>query len=520
MIHRTQLLLDQVGAFQRAGRWGAGLAVCERVYQESIKNRNGTECLEIILRTAFLYNAKGDRALATEQFELALTIADLSLDDVRAARALNGLGVLHQGSGDIDLASQYYIQAKQRSEIAEDRLVGGDIELNMGIVANIQGDLEDALQHYELALKEYESIGHRSRLAKVLNNLGMLYIDLSQYERAYDTLERGLNICRSIGDLATEGIIHANRTELFIARGNLDAARISCDEAYELSSRLRDDNLRTDVLKCYGIIYRETNRPHLSESHLLQAVQLASSLGNVLIEAEAHRELFLVYRGQDRNREALQALNSAHRLFSSLQAKLDQDDVSKRISDLEGDFLSLVARWGESIEEKDHYTSGHCRRVADYACRLAAAAGLQKQEMPWFRMGAFLHDVGKTEVPEYILNKPGPLTSEERRTIEYHTIAGDDLLASIQFPWDVRPMVRSHHERWDGEGYPDNLAGEEIPFTARILHIADVFDALTTDRSYRGALSATEALDIMMNDGGSFDPRLLALFRMVCEDTF
>jgi putative nucleotidyltransferase with HDIG domain len=150
--------------------------------------------------------------------------------------------------------------------------------------------------------------------------------------------------------------------------------------------------------------------------------------------------------------------------------------------------------------------------VAGYACRIAAEVGLTEQELVWFRMGAFLHDLGKTEVPEEILNKPGKLTDEERSIMERHTVIGDEMLAPVEFPWDIRPMVRSHHERWDGRGYPDGLAGLDIPLSARILRIADVFDALTTARSYRRRLTPEEALEIMVEDQGSFDPDLFEIF--------
>jgi putative nucleotidyltransferase with HDIG domain len=132
--------------------------------------------------------------------------------------------------------------------------------------------------------------------------------------------------------------------------------------------------------------------------------------------------------------------------------------------------------------------------------------------MIWFRMGAFLHDVGKMSVPEVILKKAGVLSAEERRVIESHTVLGEALLSNIPFPWDIRPMIRSHHERWDGNGYPDGLIAEEIPITARILRCADVFDALTTQRSYRCPLSAEEAFAIMKADIGAFDPNLLVVF--------
>lgn len=174
-----------------------------------------------------------------------------------------------------------------------------------------------------------------------------------------------------------------------------------------------------------------------------------------------------------------------------------------------------MEKWGESIEAKDHYTRGHCQRVADYACRIASGTGVDARYLPWFRMGAFLHDVGKTEIPEAILNKPGRLTEDERAIIENHTLIGWEILKDIKFPWDILPMVRSHHERWDGLGYPDRLAGEEIPLSARILHVADVFDALTTTRSYRDPLTPVDALAVMQADQGSFDPELLAYFASI-----
>jgi HD-GYP domain-containing protein (c-di-GMP phosphodiesterase class II) len=128
-------------------------------------------------------------------------------------------------------------------------------------------------------------------------------------------------------------------------------------------------------------------------------------------------------------------------------------------------------------------------------------------------MGALLHDVGKIVVPSSILNKPGRLTKEEWRIMKRHPQAGVDLLREIEFPWDIRPMVRHHHEFWNGGGYPDGLAGEEIPRSARILCLADVFDALTTSRSYRGGMSVERALSIMRADVGKlFDPALFSVF--------
>jgi putative nucleotidyltransferase with HDIG domain len=210
----------------------------------------------------------------------------------------------------------------------------------------------------------------------------------------------------------------------------------------------------------------------------------------------------------------LQRLNRAHRLFEALHASADLLDIAGRLDGLEDTYLRVMQQWAESIESKDLYTHGHCERVADYGCMLAAAVGFSGRELTWFRMGGFLHDVGKTAVPAEVLNKPGKLDDNEWKIMQSHTTVGDDIVAELNFPWDIRPLVRSHHERWDGTGYPDRLAGEQIPFPARILCIADVYDALTTARSYRPALSQDEALRIMDKDAGRiFDPALYAVFR-------
>src|SRR5690606_13782556 len=229
------------------------------------------------------------------------------------------------------------------------------------------------LRYYRSSLQYYEEIQHERNMAHVLNNLGMLYVDLSRLDEASGVLDRALSICCPLGDVVTEGIVQANRAELFLALGRLDEARASCDEAFEIASRVDDVRVKAEALKYYGIIYRESKRPHLAEIHLRQAIGLASQHDNPLAEAESQRELALVLRAQERTRESLEALNRAHALFTSLQAKQDEADINKRIGQLEGDFLSLVRVWGESIEAKDRYTRGHCQRVANYACRIAEA---------------------------------------------------------------------------------------------------------------------------------------------------
>jgi putative nucleotidyltransferase with HDIG domain len=153
-----------------------------------------------------------------------------------------------------------------------------------------------------------------------------------------------------------------------------------------------------------------------------------------------------------------------------------------------------VREWGQSIESADSYTFGHCERVAQRALAVARILMLDDTAQTTIRLGAYLHDLGKVRVPHEILNKPGPLTREEFEVVQMHPIWGLELLAAVEFPWDLKPIIRWHHERYDGTGYPDRLRGDEIPVAAQIVGIVDVYDALTTERSYRPALPHEAAI--------------------------
>ncbi len=512
MNHDSARLAEEAVAEERLGNWSAAVALYDAAYRAAWTGGDAAALLDVVTRLGHCFRQAGEAELAEEHFELVLHLAGHRDDDTYAARALNGLGILKHEHGDIEGAEATYLRAHEAAIRAGHENVIGEIEQNLGITANIRGDLEQALARYLSALDHLRRARNEQACARAYNNLGMLHVDLRRLGEADAYFQSALALCERFNDVVMAGFVHINRAELFLARGEAERARSSCDEAFEIASRLNDGAGRAEALKFYGIIYRETQRPHLAETHLRQAIQAADECRNPLLEAEANRELALVLRAQERNGEALEALNRAHCLFSGLQAKQDQADVGRRISQLETDFLSLVRFWSESIEAKDRYTHGHCDRVAEYACRLAAEVGLPGWELVWFRMGAFLHDVGKTEVPAEILNKAGRLTAEERALMERHPVAGDEMLAAVAFPWDVRSMVRSHHERWDGAGYPDGLAGEAIPQAARILRLADVFDALTTARSYRDPLTPDEALRLMEEDEGSFDPVVFAAF--------
>ncbi len=184
---------------------------------------------------------------------------------------------------------------------------------------------------------------------------------------------------------------------------------------------------------------------------------------------------------------------------------------ARLFSQLESAYLNTAEALAAGLEAKDSYTASHSHSIAEHADAVGRALGLDGDELRTLRFGAAFHDIGKLAISESILNKSGPLSAEERARIEQHTVIGEQILAPIEFLVDVRPIVRHGHERWDGGGYPDGLAGEEIPLGARIVFACDAYDAMTSDRPYRRALAPADAQrELRRGAGTQFDPDVVA----------
>jgi putative nucleotidyltransferase with HDIG domain len=190
------------------------------------------------------------------------------------------------------------------------------------------------------------------------------------------------------------------------------------------------------------------------------------------------------------------------------------EDAQRHLKDLDRLYLSTVETLAMAIDAKDDVTHSHVRRVQAYAVGLARALGLEdEQAIKAIEAAALLHDTGKLAVPEHILNKPGKLTDSEFEKMKLHVDVGADILSLVEFPYPVVPIVRCHHENWDGSGYPRGVRGEDIPIGARILSVVDCYDALTSDRPYRRAMTDEAALNILRERRGTmYDPRVVDTF--------
>ena len=213
----------------------------------------------------------------------------------------------------------------------------------------------------------------------------------------------------------------------------------------------------------------------------------------------------------ERAEQAIEKERQLERYAADLRETFKEERA--RALQLRRSYVATVRALANAVEARDAYTGKHAERVAAYGLAIARARQMSIAEDPEIEFGFLLHDVGKVAVPDAILFKPEPLDAAERMVMERHPVIGWEILRDVDFLGEAKLVVRHHHERWDGAGYPDGLAMEKIPLAARVFSVADTFDALTTDRPYRPAMSLTSARTLISElSGTQFDPAAVDAF--------
>ena len=502
--------LAEARAHDQAGR----LTEAAGAYHAAIEAAAASDDLPIRIeahrRLSVIHHHRNESEVAGTQVTRSLELALQCGQPTLAAEALNTMaGFAFERGAMAEARATYHRALHLGGEMAGLR---ARIEQNLGILANIQGDLEGAMVHYAASLDACLRAGDRHGCAIAYHNLGMISADQGLWGEADQYYARSHALAVEIGEVHLQGLCLLNHAEVHLARQAFESAQSDAEQALAVFNRLDARLDKADAYRVLGMVYRETGRTVLAEARLKAGIELARGSDSVLSEAEASRELARLYQDMGRNQEALTLLNAAHRLFGRLDARVDFVDVGAKAADLERTYLAVVRDWGQSLESADGYTHGHCERVAGYALDVARALGLTEEEQTTIRLGAYLHDLGKVRVPHEILNKPGALTPDEFAVMQQHPVWGIEMLAAIEFPWDIKPIIRWHHEKHDGSGYPDRLRGDEIPLSAQVICIVDVYDALTTTRSYRPAMPHDEAMRRMQDSRHWWRPAVFAAF--------
>jgi diguanylate cyclase (GGDEF)-like protein len=511
-------LVQQAEAAEREGRGDEARALYEQALF-SLRRKDDARLVSSLMRAiARTYVNDDEKDAALDCLEVARIVGALSNNTAEVAHSVGDQASLIQQTGDFDRAEALHLEARSHALDAGETRLAGVAAKNLGVIAATRGDHEKALRYHRTSLAEFRTLGAPKEVLSALSDMGLLCTELERWDDAARAFDEAAQIADALGDISARVHLDVSRAELEIARGDFRAARTACEVAMSLSAQTSDGVARGEIERQLGRIARELGEFAAAEEHLSHAEQVALDRADMLLEAQTSWERAELHRAQGRYRDALIHFSRGHRLFAALTGTNSGAEIDRLQSRLERQFVESAREWMSSIESKDRYAHGNAERVADLVCALALRAGVEARELFWFRMGATLHDVGKLVIPSEILNKPGKLAPNEWELVKRHPVAGAEMLAEMNFPPAIIPMVRSHHERWDGQGYPDGLAGQDIPRSARILCIGDIWDALTSKRSYKGLLAPEAALQIMRSEvGKQFDPDLFTLFEELVQ---
>jgi putative nucleotidyltransferase with HDIG domain len=468
-----------------------------------------------------LWGRKGDTRKAMNYLRRSAALAERSGDVPGCAKAYNGIGALYFSSGKWESVREYLTLAMHAAEGTEDLSLQANIFNNLGAMSNILGDWEMAVAYYERSIELCKRVEDMVGLARSLNNLGLTCRDQGDWEKAASYYEESERLADMLGDVSLKANCAQNYVQVLIKLSRLDEAREKCDEAYESFKSTGESAGIAEAMMLYGMIYTHMQKWALAEKHFQESIRMNKSQGELLGKAECYREMALLYKNWGRSRKTLECLGKSFVAFKELKAIRYLQDIDAKIEEIETLTFKITRDMGAAVESKDTYTFGHSQRVAHYAIEIAKRLRLQDELIKGIMVAAYLHDLGKVRVKKNILQKSRKLTVKEYSIIQKHPVWGVELLEGIEFPWDVKPLIRSHQEKWNGSGYPDGLKAEKIPVGARIIAIADMFDALTTDRPYRRALTLRTAMRIMKRESGmSIDANIARRFLRIVEEKF
>jgi HD-GYP domain-containing protein (c-di-GMP phosphodiesterase class II) len=407
--------------------------------------------------------------------------------------------------------------------------------LSKGRFKNLMSNLFTRKSTLLIALEEIER--DKALLKEKFDELASLNLELSQNVTMLKAINTATRTIVSVPD--TQKVLEQTMTPivevfgfdramimLVDAKGEFLEYRYGVGESVEAMQQLRDyrvpldreQNLMIRVLKKKRpMLIRDAQKAGLNPTNRILADFRPSSF--IICPLIAENETIGLLAA-DRFGEGKQLTSNDMEFLSIFANNIATAFLRARLDeDLKTSYVSSVRALVQAIEEKDTYTRGHSERVSSIAIRVARMVGMAESEIEYLRFGSILHDVGKIGIPESIVRSPKALTSAEFKIIQKHPMKGVEILAPILFIKAHLYLIRSHHERWDGKGYPDKLAGNDIPLGAQIVAVADAFDAMTSSRPYRKGMPHGQAVrEIQKNSGTQFSAEIAEAFMQVMEN--
>ncbi len=516
---RIQLLQEKGHAFASLGKYDKAicefkkiLAICQDNNDLDLKSETFTQIGQLLAK-------QGDFERAIGYIQRAIGAFRRSKDNYGLCKALRNLGVVYCELGEFDEAESAISEAIAISAASGDNLLYADLVNNLGAIMNMKGKRSRALDLYRESLEIYLDNNEIRKEAYTKNNIGITFSEQGMVDDAYGYFKESYEISIKINDASLRLIAEINLADIYTKRGNFERAKKHSKwvEKYLTDEKLINVNL-IEAKKLNGRICFAEGHYDDALIEFSSALNVCREIGSKFHEAEVLLERGKLLRVTEQHFDALSDLENSYHIFKKIKAEGKQLQTEKIIDSVEQLYLEIFNSMGKMVDRKDSYTKGHSDRVASLSLLLAKELGLKTGVVKTIVAAALLHDIGKVKLSDSILKKPGRLTNEEFEEIKKHPENGVEMLRGKTFPWDIKPLILHHHERVDGSGYPMKIKGEDIPLGARVICVADVFEALTSNRCYRDAFSVEKALGIMKSESGTtFDPVLLSSFVELVE---
>lgn len=511
---RFELHREKGKAFASQGKHEEAIREYQKILKFCRDNSHLPVKSETFTQIGQLMAKQGDYDRALGYLQRAIGAYRRLEDQSGICKALRNLGVVYVELGEFEEAEINYDEAIELAEKIGETMLYADLVNNLGTIKNMKGNWKEALKLYNRSIQIYDEHNEIRKCAYTKNNIAITLTEQGMSEEAFEHFKHAHEIATSIKDASLILIVDINLADLYLKKNILSSAKFHCQkaESYLLETRMTNGHLAETKKIAGKIAYKERDY-ELSLNYFNEALEISRQIGAKYVEAEVLVERGLLLKEMDKHFDALTDLESSYQVYKDHKIEGKREQTEKIIDSIEKLYLDVFYSMAKEVDLKDKYTKGHSDRVASLALLLARELGMPTNALKTIVAASLLHDFGKIKIDDSVLKKAGKLTNEEFQHIKKHPELGVELLRGKEFPWDFKPLILHHHEKLDGTGYPLGLKGEDIPLGARVICIADVFDALTSDRVYRKAFDIEKALSIMEEESGtSFDPVLLKCF--------
>jgi putative nucleotidyltransferase with HDIG domain len=443
-------------------------------------------------------------AEAIKNFQRSLLIFEKLGDGRGQIVVLNSLGVAFEMQGSFDEARDVLQHCYQLQESLGDESGLAITLSSLGTVLHSQGKYDEAIKAFQRSIEIEEKLGNLQGRAMALYSLGGILQRQGKYDDAINILRQSIDVEEKIGDLRGQAQAIYSLGSVFESQEKFDDAIGAYQNSLSIERKLGSRDGQVRALNSLGNVFRRLEKLEQSEVLFREAIELDPTYG------DAYSNLGKAYYDQKRFSEALNYFQKSveidQRYFEGWYWIGKVYFEIKRPED-------AIAAWLKGLELKDQELVGHNDRVTSMTLKLAKKMGISLTELENIRLGAMLHDIGKMAVPDSVMNKMSSLNDSEWKLMREHVIHGEEMLKDIPYLSSALDIPIYHHERWDGTGYIRGLKGNEIPISARIFAVVDVWDALTSDRPYRKGYSKKQIINFVQDNAGTiFDPQVAKTF--------